>query len=501
MSCLVRRMIRALRRAALGLALPLAVVACSSEASDVDASADEINYRSTAGQEFELSTVVTFTPSADVQALQGDAQTSALVAQADTLRATVTTAITAELDRLWPEDERTSRAGVAIEFRQATAQERDLKPVDGGRYTVTVSAEFSGVTDLLHKLPMKTDDGETYLPVTVDLGAGSEELHVTVTPIERSLNAYPKYLDLFADGLDIAVHVGGDHDEPPQDIAHARSVYDDLLASGFRSPVARFEDLKIDSGPLTGAVHVNGAEVPVRVRIVHVDMSTPDTRALLVNAYEESMKTADVIVYDGHAGRQVDYSGIVVAYKPARVALPASEFKNVETTSKQQIYLFNGCETYSGYADALYENPNRHPENTDVITTGNFSAIQSKANQVIAFIHSLIDERGGAWIPHSWDSVLGRMNAVGERSWVHVYGVHGIDDDPRVSPLADPSKLGAACAADADCGAPDSRCLQVSSTQRVCGIACADTTGCPNGTKCLLPRGRTSVDDMQCAAQ
>ena len=410
-------------------------------------------------------------------------------------------AITAELDRLWPEDRRTTREGVAIEFRQGTGTESELAKQDDTHYAMRVAAEFSGVTDLLKKLPMKQADGKSFLPVPADLGAGSVELQVFLDPIQRSLNAYPKYLDLFADGLDIAVHVGGDHNDPPQDIDHARSIYDDLVASGFKSPVAKFEDLKIDTAPLASSIKVQGKEVAVRVRIVHVDMSTPDTRNLLVDAYKASMKNADVVIYDGHAGRQLTYSGVVVAYKPARVALPASEFRNAESTDKQQIYLFNGCETYTGYADQLYLNPKRTPDNTDVITTGNFSAIQPKANQVIAFIHSLIDQKSGAWVPRSWDSVLGRMNAVGERSWVHVYGVHGLDDNPKVSPLADVSKVGATCRFDSDCGAADSRCLSVSSSKKVCGVACADTSGCPNGTKCLLPRGRTSVDDMQCLAK
>jgi hypothetical protein len=29
-------------------------------------------------------------------------------------------------------------------------------------------------------------------------------------------------------------------------------------------------------------------------------------------------------------------------------------------------------------------------------------------------------------------------------------------------------------------------------------VACADTAGCPSGTKCALPKGKTSVDDLQC---
>lgn len=492
------------RRLGLALFVPalLFSAACTTESDGLDSSSDEINYRSTAGQEFDLGATVTFPVPETARALQGEEREQAIAARADELRTSVTAAISAELDRIWPEEQRVSRAGVAIQFRQASASYRDLKPsADGAKYTMTVSGDFSAVKDIERKLPMKTEGDKTFLPVSTDVGSGPEELQVFITPVERSRNAYPKYLELFEGGLDIAVHVGGDHNDPPQDIDHARSIYDDLVMSGFRSPVARFEDLKIDSGPLKSSIRVKDADVEVRVRIVHVDMTPPDARQPLIDAYKASMKDADVVIYDGHAGRRLDYSGVVLAYKPARVSIPASEFKNIEATDRQQVYLFNGCETYTGYADKLYENPNKNTTNTDVITTGNYSAIQRKANQVIAFIHSFIDQRSGSWVPRSWDSVLSRMNAVGERSWVHVYGVHGIDDDPKASPLADPSKVGAACRTDADCGAADSRCLAVSSTRKVCGIACADSAGCPTGTKCVLPRGLTSADDMQCAAQ
>lgn len=502
-------MIRSSRRLASLLALPAvfaftSLVACTADSGSSDESTDdELNYRSTAGQEFTLSTTVPFKPAEATLAMPaGDERDKAIQSDADALRNTVTTAIVAELDRLWPEDYRVTRAGVSIEYRQGTSKS-DVQKLPDGSYTLTVSGDFAGVKDLERKLPMKTAGDKSYLPVPADLGqgAGSQELQVTITPSPRSLNAYPKYLDLFADGaLDIGVHVGGDHNTPPQDINHARSIYEDLVANGFKSPVSKFENLKIDSGPLTSKIKVQGRDVDVRVKLFHVDMSTPETRDLVVNAYKASAKDADVIIYDGHAGRRLDYSGVVLAYNPARASIPASEFKSFETTDKQQIYLFNGCETYTGYADKLYENPARKPENTDVITTGNFSAIQPKANQVIAFIHSLIDQKSGAWIPQSWDTILSKMNAVGERSWVHVYGVHGLDDNPRISPLADASKVGVVCRQDTDCGAPDSKCIQVSSTKRVCGAACADTSGCPSGTKCVLPRGRTASEDLQCAA-
>jgi hypothetical protein len=491
------------RRFALLLALPsvLAATACTVADEPSEATEDELNYRSTAGQEYELSTTVTFATPAEAAALTGAEKEKAITARAEALRTQVLSTISSEFERLYPEEARIRNGAVAIQYRQLTPAFRDLVP-SGDKYSMTVAGEFGAMKDVESKLPMTTGaDGTKYLPVTTDLGEGEIELQVSVKPIERSLDAYPKYLELLEDGLDVGFFAGGDHHEPAQDINHARSVYDDLVRSGFASPVATFEALKIDSGPLTSTIKVKGEDVDVRVRIYHVNMTPENDRSALVDAYKHSMRGDDVIIYDGHAGKRLDYSGVVLAYKPTRVSVTAAQFAEIETKDKQQIYLFNGCETYTGYADKLYQNPNRRPDNTDVITTVNYSAIQRQANQVIAFIHQLIDQKNGAWVPRSWDSVLSKMNAVGERSWFHGYGVHGIDENAKVSPIADVSKVGQTCTTDAQCGSADAKCVQKSSTQKVCGVACADSSGCPNGTKCVLPRGLTALDDRQCLAQ
>lgn len=479
---------------------------CGGPSSDSEASADALNYRSTAGQEYELSTVVTFTVADMPDGLTPAEREKEVLSRADKITTKVMKETSDQLDKVWTEDERTaSKAGITLLFRQSTSTMRNLKPIgDGSVYQMTVAGEFAASTGFEKRLPLQTVGGETFLPINMNLwdGSGNVDLRIAIKPIERSHNAYPKYLDLFKDGLDISIHVGGDHHTPPSDIAHARSIYDDLVDDGFRSPVRQFAKLTVESAPLTKTIRVKGADIQVRVRLFHVDMTTPETRSKLVEAYKSSMKTADVVIYDGHAGRELAYSGIVVAYKPERVALPAADFKSIESTQKQQIYFFNGCETYSGYADKLYENPNRTPENTDIITSVNFTAIMASANQVLAFVHGIIDSNdGGDWVPRSWDSVLRRVNNVGERAWVHVYGAHGIDDNPKISPFADLSKLGANCEADSNCGAPDSRCLPVSA-QKVCGVACADSAGCPRNTKCVRPKDAASEDDeRQCVAQ
>jgi hypothetical protein len=492
-----RSMFRAVPLASV-FALGAIASASACSVSNEEVSEDDLNYRSTAGQEYSLSAEVTFTLSAESEALTGLQKSAALLSRAEEVRTLAIDSMVTELDRLWPEDLRIKREGTAIQYRQGTAASSEPKPQSkSGTYTLAVSSEFAGVTGFEGKLPLVTEGAQRFLPVPTDVGNGPETMKVTIAPIARSLNAYPKYDELFKDGLDIAVHVGGDHNTPAQDISQAQSIYDDLVASGFKSPVTGFAKLALDSGPLTTSVRIREADVPVRVSLFHADMAASDARQPLVDSYKNSMKNADIVIYNGHAGRRLDYSGVVFAYTPSRVSLPASEFKNVTTGDKNQVYLFDGCETYTGYADRLYENPNRNTKNTDVLTTVNFSALQEKANQVLSFIHAFVDQKSGVWVPRSWDTILTRMNTAGEVSWVHGYGVHGLDDNPKLSPLADASKVGASCTKNADCGAADSLCLAVSGSQKVCGAACADSSACPLGTRCLRPAGK-SAEERQC---
>lgn len=484
------------------VAFPLGLwaAACGSAAPATDASEDELNYRSAAGQEFALTASIVFKTPEAVLAASGTDKKAKLKAHADTVETQVAQALSNKFSELWPEAVRLSSRRVALQLRQNTVDRRKLTALNGGaRYRMTVRAEFSGTDNIMKELPLQAESGKTYLEIAMDLGEGEKPFRAYVEPIRESVNAYPRYMELLEDGLDIDVYFGDDHHDPRQDINHARSVYADLVRSGFKPPVGKFEELKINSGAFTKFIQVQGRSVPVRVRLVHVDMTTPETRDREVNAFKESVKAADVVVYDGHAGTSLDYSGVVFAYRPSRVAIPAQQFKDLEASNKQQIYFFNGCETYSGYADELLENPRRKSNNTDIITAANYTAMRSEAGQVITFLHALTDpDKNGAWVPRSWDSILSRTEASGSLSWVHVYGVHGIDDNPKLSPLANMPKFGTLCERDTDCIASDSRCVQVTGSKRVCGLACADTSGCPQGTMCRLPRGLTSADDMQC---
>src|SRR5438067_2030884 len=96
-----------------------------------------------------------------------------------------------------------------------------------------------------------------------------EKMGFTVTAQTRSTDAWLAYDRLFADGeLSIAVHFGWDYWDR-YDIKGSRNLYNYLTGQGFTSPVASYEKLERDSGPLTKTIQSNGKPVVVKVWIFH----------------------------------------------------------------------------------------------------------------------------------------------------------------------------------------------------------------------------------------
>ena len=79
-----------------------------------------------------------------------------------------------------------------------------------------------------------------------------------------------------------------------------------------------------------------------------------------------------------------------------------------------------------------------------------------------------------------------------------MYGVHGLDDNPRVSPLADLQTIGQSCEVATDCPGVDSRCVRRRSGDLQCGVACTDDSGCPQGTRCIGVTSRDHGSIRQC---
>ena len=268
-----------------------------------------------------------------------------------------------------------------------------------------------------------------------------------------------------------------------------------------RSPVGTFADLKLDSPPFEGSLDVAGKQVALRATLVHADMAPDDRLDDLVTKFKARAKEADVVIYRGHAGTQLDYSGVVVHYEP-RVAIPASDFDWLDLPNKYQLFVFDGCETYTGYADKLLENAAKDEKNTDVITSVNYGSSLVRAESVRALLHGVLDKTGAtpataSWVPRSWDAVLKKVNDGQRGPWTSIYGVHGLADNPKLSMLADASKIGKSCRLNAECGGTDSLCVATQNGRR-CGAACTDDSACPTDTKCIAVNSRSLGPIKQC---
>ena len=477
-------------------AFSLVVAACSSSAAipESGSSEDAINYRSSVGREYAIKATTSVTLAGDDAKLEGDARLVRAKVLAREKVDAITAALNTQLMVVIPEAERTTRTGMAIMLRANSFGFDDLVERDGN-FGFAYKAESAGSNEFLKRLEGPAEGTRT-TQVTLGAGESAEKITISFIPEAVTGNAYPQYREMFKDGLDIGIHIGGDHNTPRGDIPEAKATYDDLLKLGLKSPVASFEKLALDSGPLTGTLDVAGTAVAVRATLYHQDMITDGKFEKLVAKYKESAKVNDIVVYRGHAGLALDYSGVAVSYNP-RVALKASEFKDLELPEKYQVFVFDGCETYYGYADKLYENPKKNPKNMSVVTAANFAG-GSTAEATRAFLRGVLDQTPGTWLPNTWDGLLTKLNDPANAQWMAIYGVHGIEDSPKVSPLADVSVVGKTCATQTDCGSIDSRCVS-SDGKLVCGVACTSDEGCPTGSGCYGISGEgAAVAAKQC---
>jgi len=295
-----------------------------------------------------------------------------------------------------------------------------------------------------------------------------------------SRDAFPKYDELFADGVyDIAIHFGGDYNEERFDLDTARWTVESMLEGGWENEsVTSFEALKIDSPPFTRKLVVNGETVEARVTVFHSDLVEPDEEHLLTERMKESFATADVVLYSGHAG---EGAGFILDYQP-RHEIRAAGFATQPMAEKYQIFVLDGCRTYRSYVDDLMANPAKTFENTDIVTTVNTTPFAVGYQTIHELLYWLtITDNDGNHFPVSWKAILRGLNTAAYDD-VH-YGVHGIDEDPRLNPHGSQGIACQPCTADAECGAGGNLCLGYGSGA-ACGVACTADTACGDGFRC-----------------
>lgn len=425
-------------------------------------------------------------------------------------------------------DDNASYGGFRTTVRQQGGEFLDPEPLEDGNdpprtYAYLFEAEVGGPTDLLSKLPLAAD-GRTFtltLPrlTNSELRSGSftrtyrsfdpetqpaENLTTIDLEIRAEANeadAYPEYQALFADDLlDVLIVVGGDYNEQRYDMQAARAIFDELVDTvGLEPPVEGFDELVTDSGPFVGTLDSNGRDIRIEVSLIHPDMQAEEGVGYegLKQIFRDGMATADIVIYDGHAGYDDSYSGVVVHYNP-RHAVPATDFRTLEMPDKYQIVVFNGCKTYTQYADNLYANPAKSEGNLDIITTVNFSWLSEMGRVTQAFLSGLTRRSGGKHKPLPYGDLLAEMNR--GTSWNVIYGVHGVAGNPHMSPYGDVSTLCQACDAHADCPGTGNMCLRLTegSSGRICGVACTADSGCPDTYACRPVRQGSTITSHQC---
>ena len=285
------------------------------------------------------------------------------------------------------------------------------------------------------------------------------------------------------DVITVDVHHGWDfHDN--HHIKDSAAMYRWLVREkGFEPPVADFADYKRTSGPLSRTINADGREVEVRIRLFWGrpgESTDPDTDAggrLLENDLRRSLKTADIIVFQGHSG---PFFGFPMANwkKTEEGDLDDSEMPFVEMPAdKYQIVFGEGCDTLM-IGPAFLDNVNKNGKNIDVVTTTALS--DSESTPVNAFLSRLLDlDSVGRHRPRTIRALLSQLDRAA------MYGVHGAADNPRVHPYARPDLFCDRCSSNSDCGGAGNACIVVADDGRRCAAACTDDDACGEGFRCM----------------
>lgn len=316
-----------------------------------------------------------------------------------------------------------------------------------------------------------------------------EKIRLTIEPEPRSPDAWFDYTRLIEDGvLDIGVHFGWDY-HGDYHLKHSRAVYDHLIRRGFESPVESYDALTRTSGPLTKKTLTGQGPVEIRVSLFWGKPGTetdPDTDAggrVLEQDMRESLATRDIIVFEGHSG---PFYGFALANwrKTAEGDLDDSELPDVEMPAdRYQIVFAEGCDTYA-LGQGFFLNPAKADrKNLDIITTTSFSNA-STAAAVTDFLDAFVElDEAGLPVAPRLSALLDDLDR--NSFWfTTMYGVHGIDDNPRIHPWAVIENLCAPCGGDRDCGPSGNRCVGLAAGDTVCAVECTGDEGCPDGYIC-----------------
>jgi hypothetical protein len=376
-------------------------------------------------------------------------------------------------------------------FTQVIAGKRNLLsklPLNGqGEFDVEIgkptNAEMEGDAEWYRKAPWDAWDPAN-VPATK-----KETLTLAIKEDTKSTDGWWDYRRLFDDGvLTIDAHFGYDYNPEKAHLVDSKALYTWLTSKGFRSPTSSWDKYSRTSGPLTKTIDVDGKSQKVEVRIFYPRPGTstdPDTDAggkRMEADMFASLASRDVIVYSGHSGPLYGFAlsnwdktdeGDVDDVELAKTPLAQGHY---------QIVFAEGCNTYMLGADLL-NNPSKQGKDIDVITTTSFSVSYSPVEDFLGRLLELDSQ--SRLRPRTMNQTLVDLDtySVGEPSPT-MYGIHGIDDNPKLHPFANPENMCHTCSSNAACGGVGNACLTVGSSGKRCAPACTADAACGDGYRC-----------------
>ncbi len=321
---------------------------------------------------------------------------------------------------------------------------------------------------------------------------------------QASTDAWFDYDGLFADGkLTVDVHFGWDYHNEFH-VKHAKSLFSYLKGKGYTTPEDDFEDLTRASGAFRKTIKADGRNIKVEIRIYYGKAGSttdPDTAAGGIRMEKDmrnSLEKRDVTMFSGHSG---PFYGFALANwrKTDEGDLDDSEMSSATMPAdRYQLIFAEGCDTYQ-IGEAFSQNPAKlELNNLDIITTTQASNASSPAavKDLIARLTEV--NSSGEHRPRTIKSLLTDLES-NSSSFEPLYGIHGIDDNPKVHPYANLDNLCEPCESHAECGGQGNRCVDLGDGG-ACAAACTDDSGCGDGFKCMQTASPSSrvIDKSMC---
>ena len=327
-----------------------------------------------------------------------------------------------------------------------------------------------------------------------------QKLPLSITPEPPSVDAWPDYARLVADGrLEIDVHFGWDPATGLGRLEAAR-LFDALVEKGYQPPVGTAEAYDRTSGPLTRTITVGGQPVQVAIRMFWPHSGGATDPATVAGAQQleadlvRSLEQSEVVVFTGHFG---PFPGFAIADDgmTGDGALDEHEIALLDLPQTYQVLMVDGGDAYA-LGRAFFSHPAKSARtNLDIVTVTTYT--ESDTGRARQLVESLTATTfNGHHVPWTY---LDLLHGLPWKPWEPaVFAVQGMNDNPHLCPWADTSTFCTPCTTSGECGAEGNRCVTFPTDGRFCSARCTADDGCPTGYTCAAVSIGANVQERAC---